>query len=135
MDENHIKLVQQSFTRLVPHSMATAQAFYRRLFELDPELRSMFTGNLEVQGRMFMKVLASAVNSLYDVESLEPMLHELGKRHLDYGTTPEHYKLVEEALIQALSEQLGDDFNDEVETSWRETYWAIASKMQEAKKD
>jgi hypothetical protein len=42
-------LVQESFARIQPITEAVATEFYRRLFDIDPSLRSKFRGNIEEQ--------------------------------------------------------------------------------------
>ena len=46
MTNEQIKLVQDSFRQVAPIAETAAQLFYARLFELDPDLESLFKGNL-----------------------------------------------------------------------------------------
>ncbi|MEM8950696.1 MAG: RNA degradosome polyphosphate kinase, partial [Pseudomonadota bacterium] len=42
------------------------------------------------------------------IETLVPVLRDLGARHVEYGVEPEHYDYVGRALLDALEEALGD---------------------------
>src|SRR3954467_995132 len=84
-------LVQESFEQLAPISRAAAYLFYERLFELDPSLRPLFSGDIHEQGRKLMQILAVAVNGLDRLEPLAPALEELGRNHVAYGVVAEHY--------------------------------------------
>ena len=42
-----IERVQQSFAKVEPMSMVVARTFYELLFEINPEIRALFTGDME----------------------------------------------------------------------------------------
>ena len=64
MTPNQVKLVQQSFTKVLPIAPTAAQMFYARLFEIDPSLKLLFKGDMKEQGRMLMMMIAGAVRGL-----------------------------------------------------------------------
>lgn len=132
MTPDQIKLVQQSWTRITPIADAAAALFYRRLFELDPALRSMFKRDMKEQQRMLVQVLAAAVGSLTDLEKFIPIVQALGRRHSGYGVTAQHYATVGEALLWTLEQGLGEYFDAEVRKAWTLTYLALAGTMQAA---
>jgi hemoglobin-like flavoprotein len=57
----------------------------------------------------------------------------LGRRHLAYGVTDEHYSSVGRALIWTLEHGLGADFTPEVKEAWTTVYTALADTMKNAK--
>lgn len=129
MNERQIKLVQHSFIKVAPGTVTSAGVFYRKLFELAPSLAVLFTQDLQKQSEMLMKVLAMAVNSLYDLQSITVALEALGKRHVDYGVKDEHYAYVEQALIWMLEDVLQDEFNDELREAWQAVFKTISDIM------
>lgn len=135
MNAEHIKLVQDSFRKVSPISDHAAALFYARLFELDPSLRPLFKTNLHEQGRKLMLMLATAVNSLGDLESLVPAVQSLGRRHAGYGVKDAHYDTVGEALLWTLRQGLGEDFQPPVREAWTQAYTLLASAMKEAAKE
>src|SRR4051794_31244169 len=96
--ERDIELIQGSFTQLAPRTERVAELFYGRLFELDPDLRQLFSTDLRLQGRKLIQTLAVVVISLDHFERMVPVLQDLGRRHVDYGVLPRHYALVADAL-------------------------------------
>src|SRR5215510_3863080 len=103
-----IKLVQDSFKQVAPIAETAAQLFYARLFELDPDLESLFKGNLTEQGRKLMQMLGLAVKSLDRMEQLLPVVRSLGTRHLIYGVREKDYDTVGQALLWTLRQGLGE---------------------------
>jgi hemoglobin-like flavoprotein len=122
-------LVQQSFSQVEPIGEAVAAAFYRRLFEFDPSLRSMFRGPINEQGRKLMQVLAYAVRGLERLEQLVPAVEALGRRHADYGVRDEHYVTVGAALLGTLYEFLGPQFTPDVRDAWEAVYGVLSTTM------
>ncbi len=51
MTPEDIDLVQSSFAKVVPIREAAASLFYDRLFEIAPEVKPMFKGDMKEQGR------------------------------------------------------------------------------------
>jgi hemoglobin-like flavoprotein len=125
-------LVQTTFAKVAPIADEAAALFYRRLFELDPSLRPMFTTDLTEQGRKLMRMIGMAVNGLDRPNELLPAVRQLGTRHAGYGVRDEHYDTVAAALVWTLAKGLGADFTPEVQDAWVAVYGVLASTMKEA---
>lgn len=125
-------LVQQSFARVAPISEQAAAMFYGRLFELDPQLRPLFRGDMKEQGRKLMQMLAVAVNGLDRLEEIVPAVQALGRRHVGYGVQDSHYDTVGEALLWTLQQGLGDAFTADTRQAWAEVYGLLAATMRSA---
>ena len=132
MTPEQIQLVQSSWAKVVPISEPAAELFYGKLFELDPEVRSMFKGDMKEQGRKLMAILNTAVNSLTNLGPMISAIQDMGKRHVDYGVKDEHYDTVGTALIWTLGEGLKDDFTEDTKTAWVAVYTLVATTMKEA---
>jgi len=124
------KLVLESWKLLAPYSEQFGTAFYRRLFEIDPELRLLFASTiLEEQIHKLTTMLDLIVHWLDVPERLVPVLKQLGARHANYGVTDDHFAKVGSALIGAMEEQLGDRFTNEARSAWNEAYLLISALM------
>ncbi len=132
MTPDQIKLVQESFARVVPIADQAADLFYDRLFEIAPDVRPLFPDDMAAQKRKLMQTLSAAVGSLDRVEEVQPVLEDLGRSHVGYGAKPEYYDTVGEALIWTLGQGLGEAFNPAVEEAWTRTYTLIAEVMKTA---
>lgn len=125
-------LVQSTFAQVVPIAPQAAELFYGRLFELDPALKPLFTGDMTEQGRKLMATLGVAVNALDNLDELIPVLQNLGKGHVAYGVQDAHYETVGAALLWTLEQGLGDAFTPEVKDAWIEVYTIVATVMKDA---
>jgi hemoglobin-like flavoprotein len=130
MTPKQIELVQSSFELVKPIAPAAAELFYARLFQLDPELKPMFRGDMKKQGQMLMSMLGTAVNGLRQFDKLGPVVRALGARHGGYGVEPHHYDTVGEAFLWTLEIGLKEEFTPEVRTAWATTYGLLAQLMQ-----
>lgn len=132
MTPRDIELVQKSFQSVQPIAGTAAALFYGRLFEIAPEVKPLFTGDMDQQGAKLMATLGLVVDGLGDVEAILPAVRELGVRHVAYGVTPEHYAPVGAALLWTLEQGLGDAFTGEVRAAWENAYGALSGVMIEA---
>lgn len=132
MDDQKKKLVQDTWAMVEPISETAAEIFYNKLFDLDPEVKPMFTSDIKEQGKKLMSTLSLAVKGLDDMEKLVPAIQALGVKHVDYGVKAEHYDIVGEALLFTLDKGLGDAYTPEVAEAWTETYVTIATAMKDA---
>ena len=125
-------LVQESFAQVAPIADKAAELFYDRLFEIDPELRILFKGDMAEQRRKLMQTLQFAVAGLNTPDQLVPAVQELGRRHKDYGVCDADYDTVGAALLWTLEQGLGTGFTDEVRDAWTAVYGLLAGVMKSA---
>ncbi|WP_275785457.1 globin family protein [Pararhizobium gei] len=129
MTPNQIDLVQSSFAKVVPIRETAAELFYGRLFEIAPDVKPMFRGEMKEQGRKLMMTLGIVVNGLKDLQSILPAAETLAVKHNSYGVKPEHYTPVGEALIWTLAQGLGKDFTSEARDAWVAAYTTLSGVM------
>jgi hemoglobin-like flavoprotein len=124
-------MVQDSFKKVVPIADTAADLFYDRLFIIAPEVRALFPADLTEQKKKLIAMLATAVNNLHQVGTILPAVEDLGRRHVAYGVTAQHYEPVGAALLWTLEQGLGADFTPPVKSAWTEAYLTLAGVMQE----
>jgi hemoglobin-like flavoprotein len=135
MNTDQIKLVQNSFEKVRPISETAAELFYKRLFELNPSLKSLFKGDMKTQGIMLMKMLDYVVTGLDEPDKIVPAIKDLGKRHVGYGVKEEYYETVGEALLWTLEKGIGEDFTQDVKEAWAEAYKLLSDTMKSAARE
>lgn len=128
------ELVQSTFAQVAPIAETAADIFYTRLFEIAPEVKPLFSGDMKEQGNKLMTMLAAAVKGLDDLGALVPVVQDLGKRHVGYKVEDAHYDQVAAALLYTLEKGLGDAWNDEVKDAWVTVYTVLATTMKDAAK-
>lgn len=129
-----IELVKSTFAKVAPIAPQAAALFYGRLFDIAPEVRPLFKGDMTEQGRKLMQVIGMAVSSLDRLPELVPIVQKLGARHGDYGVKDEHYGFVAEALLWTLEKGLGEAFTPDVKNAWVAAYTVLADTMKQAAK-
>jgi hemoglobin-like flavoprotein len=129
MTPDQVKAIQESFAEVVPISEQAAANFYGRLFEIAPEVKPLFRGDLEEQGRKLMAMLAAVVNGLGNLETILPAASALAKRHIDYGGKAADYEPVGTALLWTLERGLGPQWTPELARAWTEAYTVLFGFM------
>jgi hemoglobin-like flavoprotein len=132
LTDTQIALVQRSFAVIAPIADDAAVLFYQRLFEIDPSLKTMFSGDMAEQRRKLMQMLTAAVKGLQRLDRLVPVLEDLGRRHIGYGVTDQHYDTVGAALLWTLEKGLGRAFTPEMKEAWAAVYGVLADTMRNA---
>ncbi|HKK04631.1 MAG TPA: globin family protein [Gammaproteobacteria bacterium] len=135
MTPEQIALVRSSWEQVTPIAGRAAELFYGKLFELDPELRPLFKGDMGEQGRKLMAMINTAVNGLDALDAIVPAVQAMGVRHAGYGVEDVHYDTVGVALLWTLGQGLGEDFTPEVKNAWASAYGLLANTMKEAAKE
>jgi len=126
-------LIRASWAKVEPIQEAAASLFYSRLFELDPNLRSLFSHtDIAKQGKVLMQTLTVVVKSLDRIEQLVPAVQALGRRHAGYGVRAQDYDTVGAALLWTLEQGLGADFDDATRDAWGAAHGTLASVMLDA---
>lgn len=110
--------LQSSLHSLLKDQDAFAACFYQILFEKDPSLRQLFTGDLVRQGRMLTHMLMGIVYSLSRPEFLSTGLESLGRNHVRYGVSPSHYRVAHEVFIEAITKTLGEKCTPAILKAW-----------------
>lgn len=118
MSPRQIDMVQKSFAEIESFGPAFAQAFYERMFQLDPSLRAAFATRTSTQGEKFMQVLRMTVRGLASPTALTEVLRALGDRHRAYGVRHYDFETFAQAFNDALRARLGEAFGGELERAW-----------------
>ena len=129
MTPDEVKLVQQSFSKVAPIADQAAILFYDRLFEVAPQVRSMFPDDMAEQRKKLMMMLAAVVGGLGDLPSILPAASALAKRHVAYGAKAEHYPVVGSALLWTLEKGLGEAWTPDVAAAWTTAYGTLSGYM------
>jgi hemoglobin-like flavoprotein len=129
MTPDQVKLVQQSFSNVVPIADQAATLFYDRLFEIAPQVKSMFPPDMTEQRKKLITMLAAVIGGLDNLASILPAASALAKRHVAYGAKAEHYPVVGAALLWTLERGLGDGWTTELADAWKAAYGTLSGFM------
>jgi hemoglobin-like flavoprotein len=115
-----------------------------KLFELEPATKKIFgfskdtvltaqelekTGAIIHAVRMIHMIDAALSMLGTDLELLNEIMLDLGKRHMGYGVSADHFPAMGNALVFAMSKVLGSTWNQMTENAWLEAYGEFSSDM------
>jgi hemoglobin-like flavoprotein len=127
--ENQQRIIE-SWRRIEEEPDRFARAFYSRLFDADPQIRSLFGAtDITAHRQKFADMLRHLVAALDDPPDLVATLAASGRRHAEYGVGDAHYPVVGGALLGALEDCLGADLDTATRHAWRELFTFIAAIM------
>jgi hemoglobin-like flavoprotein len=126
-----VQAVQSTFRALQPSMNAISTTFFERLFEVAPDVQSLFKTDLDIQAEIFTTMLTVVIDGLDRLETIPHILHYLGKRHAGYGVHSEHYALAGSIFLTVLQNAAGESFSPEAKAAWAQTYSLCSAMMQE----
>lgn len=129
MTPEEVKIIRDDWLLVLTIADVAATLFYKKLFELDPSLRSLFRSDMTEQRKKLVTMLTLVTDKLDDPKTLEPTVRRLGRRHVHYGVKPEHYATVGAALISTLKQGLGSQFDSVHEAAWVKAYGVLVQWM------
>jgi hemoglobin-like flavoprotein len=141
IDDAQKQAILRSWRLVVPIAETAADLFYKRLFELRPDYRSLFPDDISAQKRKLVKMLSFVVKSLDWPDSawrdavppeddLMLVVLALGRRHaVLYKIPDDSYGPVGEALLWTLDYGLGKAFTDDVREAWLGIYKLLVVAM------
>jgi hemoglobin-like flavoprotein len=104
--------------------------FYELLFQRHPRARELFhRPELEAQQKLLFDALSWSIEHLDDPAALERVLGALGRKHFQYGVTPDMYEWVGEALIDTIAHVSGVVWTEELAEAWRGAYSRLVDAM------
>ena len=110
-----------------------AALFYEKLFTLDPSIQRLFkNANMKEQRRKLLQALAAVIKGVDDLPSLVPTLEALGRNHVRYGVTDQHYETVGSALLWTLEQGLKEAWTPAAKSAWTAAYSTVAGVMRDA---
>jgi hemoglobin-like flavoprotein len=140
MTPQQTKLVADSFESIKPRLQEIGAMLYAKLFEIAPDARALFKGDMTAQEAKLMQLFAEFVRVRTRSQHFLPVTGDRGhavipgigalhKRHVGYGVRDEHYAQMREAMMWALTRALKDDFPPEVLEAWSAMFDMMAKSL------
>ncbi|MFT3826369.1 MAG: globin domain-containing protein [Chitinophagaceae bacterium] len=134
MTTKQIQLVKNSWSLVAQMDPVTVgDLFYNRLFDIMPEVKPLFRhAMMPEQSKKLLSMIGYVINKLDRLDDILDEVSKLAQRHVSYGVREAHYYGVGSALLWTLQQGLGEQWTDEVETSWTVCYDMLSSAMIQA---
>ena len=129
LSEAAIAALESSFALLAPRAPELVRRFYARLFREHPALRPMFPEDMADQQQKLVGAIALVVGAVRKLDTIEPALQKLGKRHESWGVAPEQYAVVGGLLLETMADMAEAAWTHDVETAWKTAYGWVAGTM------
>lgn len=101
------------------------EAFYARLFDVNPSCRPLFISGLKVQGKFLVKMISLAISLLDDEVKFQQKMESLADAHNNRGIKAIEYGMIGDVLFFSLHHCLGAHYTAQVHCGWV----AIFSRM------
>lgn len=130
MTSEQTQIIQNTWAAVSePDNETAGGLFYNNLFAIQPALRSLFKSPVPEQSKKLMAMLHYLIHNLNKPQEITAGLTHLAQRHVQYNVRPEHYDIVDSALIFTLEQGLGELWNEEVKQAWIALYTTVVSIM------
>jgi nitric oxide dioxygenase len=128
MTTTQINNIQYSWDQiaLVPNAMLS---FYDRLFEIAPEVRTMFPEDLTKQSEKLAYTIGFVVSNLHRLPEIKSSIEDLGRKHSKLKVKPEHYTYVKTALLETIERAMKDNYNEDIGNAWDDALTYVATVM------
>lgn len=131
LTDQQISDIRASYARIEPEAERIGHLFYEDLFRREPRLRQLFGPNLGHQGMSFMRAIESIVRHLDVPGELDAVVEELAAIHAPFHIRPEHYRAMEDSLIDTMAYALGQHLTNPVERAWRSAFAQVGAALVE----
>ncbi len=112
------------------------EIFYATMFARYPAVAALFAKvDMKKQKKHLINALVFVRSNLRkDPTLVIKTLEDMGKRHINYGTLPEHYPVVKECMLFAMSKVAGSQWTPEINNIWDQKLSLVNTVMIEGSK-
>lgn len=123
--------IHESVDRILDADVVLGDRFYEVFFSRHPEISQYFEGvNLQRQAVMVtMAMLVIEQNYQNRFPAAQRYVRELGGKHREWGIPAETYPAFQAALLEALEDFHGADWNESLAQQWREAIALTIEQM------
>jgi hemoglobin-like flavoprotein len=141
MTPEQAKLVADSFSQLEARLPELGAAVYDALFQIAPDTRAMFKGDMASQHNKLVNVLVEFAKfrkrsqhflpaTAHGGEAVVPGIEGLRSAHRAAGVQPEHYALMRQAILSSVAAMLGNNLDERAAEAWGAAFDVLAETMQ-----
>ncbi|WP_366657645.1 NO-inducible flavohemoprotein [Fodinicurvata sp. EGI_FJ10296] len=124
-----VEIIKATAPVLETHGLDIVHAMYGRMFK-NPEIRDMFNQSHQgddSQPRALTGAILAYAQNIDNLDALVPVVERIAQKHVGLQILPEHYPHVGQALLDGMTDVLGDAATEEIIGAWHEAYWFLAN--------
>lgn len=122
-------IIKATVPVLEEHGTEITTVFYKMMLAEHTELLNIFNKTNQTKGAQptaLATTVLAAAKHIDDLSVLLPHVRQIGQKHRALQIKPEHYPIVGEYLLKAISKVLGDAATPAIINAWGEAYGEIA---------
>ena len=120
------KIVKNTAPILKEKGDAVTAKMYELMFKNYPEIKPLFVNAPNNQNEILARAIIAYSENIDNLPALDGALDKIAQHHINTNVKPEHYPIVEECLLQAMKDVLGNVITDEIAEAWKNAYWFLA---------
>ncbi|CAA6819695.1 MAG: Flavohemoprotein (Hemoglobin-like protein) (Flavohemoglobin) (Nitric oxide dioxygenase) (EC [uncultured Thiotrichaceae bacterium] len=120
-----IETVKATIPVLREYGDTITAKMYDILFENYPETKSMFSSAPDEQPKVLAGAVSAYAMNIDNLDALSDAVGKMASTHVRTSVKPEHYPMVGESLLAAMTEVLGDAATPEILDSWGEAFFFL----------
>jgi nitric oxide dioxygenase len=129
MTERQINLIKDNWGTVIAYSHLAGEIFYKKLFEIKPELQSLFKNSMKEQEKKLVFAVTLLITKLNKLDIVKDEVKYLSKRHIEYGVNPEDFEPFGRALLEMLKTVYQERWNKELALAWIDLYQFIKTAI------
>ncbi|MEZ4743378.1 MAG: globin domain-containing protein [Bdellovibrionota bacterium] len=126
------QIVKASYDKAKPIALDVVTKTFESLFLDFPQATKIFEqANMDSLKDKLVGGLDKIVEGLERLDTIRPLLLELGATHLTHGVKPEYYDWFGQSLLKSLAYFFGDDWDDDLHQAWSGALEVVSEVMKE----
>jgi len=122
LSQNTITAIKESTPLIAKHAEEITSRMYEILFSKYPETKPLFAAAEGDQHKKLAGAIAAFATNIDRLDALSGAVEKMSTTHVATNVKSIHYPMVGDALITAIGDILGKDFNDTYKKAWGEAY-------------
>ncbi len=134
MTENTKEIIKSTIPFIKDNKDEITSTMYKILFEKYPQTKELFKNSTDDQPKKLANAIYAYANNLDKLDTLTKGIETMVNAHVKTNIQPEHYPMVQDALLTSLKQSLGDKCTSEIEKAWNDAYEFLANILIEKEK-
>lgn len=127
MTENTKEIIKSTIPFIKDNKDDITKNMYKILFEKYPQTKELFKNANDDQPKKLANAIYAYANNLDKLDTLTKGIETMVSVHVKTNIQPEHYPMVQDALLSSIKQTLGDACTDEIVKAWSDAYEFLAN--------
>ncbi len=130
-----INMIKETLPLVRANAENVTTRMYEILFTKYPQTKELFANAQSDQHKKLAGAIAAFAANVDNLGALSGAVEKMALTHVATLVQPEHYPMVGDALINAMSDVLGDAFNENYKNAWSEAYGFLGAILMQREQE